>query len=69
MACFAYIARFDWLLDTLEREDFYLRPQYNERKKLKTGLRMGWHALSSAVLLRGPGAIYPNVPAQKAGKP
>lgn len=69
MACFAYIARFDWLLDTLEREDYYLRPRYDERKQLKTGLRMGWHALSSAVLLREPGDLYRPVPAQKAGKP
>jgi phytoene/squalene synthetase len=53
LACFAYIARFEWLLDTIEREGFTLRPQYDERKSLGTGLKMSWLALSSMVSLRG----------------
>jgi phytoene/squalene synthetase len=53
LACFAYIARFEWLLDTIEREDYRLRPQYNERKSIGTGLRMSWSALSSVLNLRG----------------
>ena len=28
LAGFAYTARFEWLLDTIERENFFLRPQY-----------------------------------------
>ncbi len=51
LACYAYIARFEWLLDTIEREDFTLRPQYAERKSFGTGLRMSWLALSSMVSL------------------
>jgi len=47
LACFAYIARFDWLLDTIEREGYCLRPQYDERKSSRTGFRIGWLALSS----------------------
>lgn len=47
MACFAYIARFEWLLDTIERESYCLRPQYPERKSAGTGLRMGWQTLAS----------------------
>lgn len=47
LACFAYIARFEWLLDTIEREDFTLRPQYAERKSFGTGLKMSWQALSA----------------------
>ncbi len=47
LACFAYIARFEWLLDTIEREGFTLRPQYYERKSFGTGLKMSWLALSS----------------------
>ncbi len=47
LACFAYIARFEWLLDTIEREGFALRPQYTERKSFGTGLRMSWLALSA----------------------
>ena len=53
LACFAYIARFEWLLDTIEREGYCLRPQYNERKSAGTGLRMSWLTLSSMVNLRG----------------
>ena len=51
-ACFAYIARFEWLLDTIEREGYCLRPQYNERKSAGTGLRMSWLTLSSMISLR-----------------
>jgi phytoene/squalene synthetase len=32
LAGFAYTIRFEWLLDTIEREDYFLRSQYNERK-------------------------------------
>jgi phytoene/squalene synthetase len=68
LACFAYIARFDWLLDTLEREDYTLRPAYPERKSLRNGLRMSWLALSS--LLNLPGAGIPSRPiaSQRPGK-
>jgi phytoene/squalene synthetase len=54
LAGFAYAARFEWLLDTIEREDYQLRPEYSERKSVGTGLRMGLETLSS--LLHGPGA-------------
>lgn len=53
LACYAYIARFDWLMDTLEREGYRLRPHYDERKQLRKGVRMGWFALSSTLYLPG----------------
>ena len=53
LACFAYIARFEWLLDTIEREGYLLRPQYDERKSAGIGLRMSWLTLSSMISLRG----------------
>ena len=56
LACFAYIARFEWLLDTIEREGYRLRPQYNEKRRVSTGLRMSWLTLSSLVKLRGAGS-------------
>lgn len=37
---FAYTARFEWLLDTIEHEGYFLRSQYDERKSFRTGLRM-----------------------------
>jgi hypothetical protein len=57
LACFAYIARFEWLLDKIEREDYLLRPQYDERKSIRTGLQMSWLTLSSIINLRGLGAM------------
>ncbi len=52
LACFAYIARFEWLLDTIEKEGYLLRPQYIERKNAWTGLRMGWLTLVFLVNVR-----------------
>jgi phytoene/squalene synthetase len=53
LAGVAYMARFEWLLETFEREGFLLRPQYNERKSIGTGLKMSWLALSSMINGRG----------------
>jgi len=47
LAGFAYIARFEWLLDTIERDRYLLRPHYDERKSIRTGLRMSLDTLSS----------------------
>ena len=60
LASFAYIARFEWLLDTMEKEDYSLRPQYNERKSLGTGLRMSWLTFSSMINLRGLDTLSPS---------
>ena len=54
LAGFAYTARFEWLLDTIERERYCLRPQYNERKSLRTGLRMGLSTLFGWVSAHKP---------------
>ena len=54
LAGFAYTARFEWLLDTIEREGCCLRPQYNERKRLSTGMRMGLSTLSALINVRKP---------------
>jgi hypothetical protein len=52
LAGLAYTARFEWLLDTIEREGYRLRRQYNERKRLRTGLSMGLSTLSGWVRAR-----------------
>ena len=49
LAGFAYTARFEWLLDTIEKEGYSLRPEYNERKSFGKGLQMGFLTLSSLV--------------------
>lgn len=58
LACYAYIARFEWLLDTIEREGYLLRPQYNERKSAGTGLRMSWLTFSSIFRLQAVDALH-----------
>ena len=42
MAGYAYVARFEGVLDAIERAGYQLRPEYGERKSLRAGLRMGW---------------------------
>jgi hypothetical protein len=68
LAGFTYTARFEWLLDTIEKEDYNLRPQYSERKSIGTGLRMSWQALSSMIYLRGAGSLSPRTVSQRLGK-
>jgi len=41
---FAYMARFEGVLNTIEREDYQLRPQYLERKTWRGTLKTGWSA-------------------------
>jgi phytoene/squalene synthetase len=61
LAGFAYTARFEWLLDTIEREGYFLRPEYSERKSLGTGLRMSLNILSSVMNARGEQPLPPPV--------
>lgn len=68
LAGFAYTARFEWLLDTIEREGYALRPQYSERKSIGTGLRMSWLVLSAMTNLRGATTLPQPIASQRAGK-
>lgn len=52
LACFAYIARFEWLLDTIEKEGYVLRSEYPERKSTGTMLQMAQLTLSSMLTRR-----------------
>ena len=61
LAGFAYTARFEWLLDTIEREGYNLRPQYNERKSFATGLQMSLDTLSSIINWSGAGLSPHNI--------
>jgi phytoene/squalene synthetase len=48
IAGYAYIARFEIVLDAIEREFYRLRADYPERKNGRSALKMGWAALSQA---------------------
>jgi len=52
LAGYAYMARFTGILDAIEREDYHLRPDYPEFKRVGYGLRMGGSVCARA-LLRG----------------
>jgi len=54
LAGYAYIARFEGVLDAIEREGYRLRTDYPERKSVMAGLRMGWSTLSQAANLQYP---------------
>ncbi len=68
LACFAYIARFEWLLDTLEREGCRLRPQYGERKSARAGFQMMRLTLSSVLNARTPETAPQHVIPQRHSK-
>ncbi len=69
IAGFAYMARFEWLLDTIEREDYALRPEYGERKSFRTKCRMTLLALSSMINSRGTQRNFQPVHSQIWRKP
>lgn len=48
IAGYAYIARFEVVLDAIEGDGFVLRADYLERKTKRAALKMGWAALSQA---------------------
>jgi phytoene/squalene synthetase len=54
LAGYAYIARFEAVLDVIERDDYVLRPEYRERNSLTMGLRIARSVVRSAVDARMP---------------
>jgi phytoene/squalene synthetase len=54
LAGYAYMARFETVLDLIERDDYLLRARYPERKTLAAGVKMCWSAFSSASKERSP---------------
>ena len=45
-----YTARFEVVLDAIERENYHLRADYPERKRIGAALRMGWSVLNDAFI-------------------
>ncbi len=48
LAGYAYIARFETVLDSIQRDAFVLRRHYRESKGPKAGMQMGWSVFRSA---------------------
>lgn len=66
LAGFTYMARFEWLLDTFEKENYYLRPAYDERKSQLKGWQMGWQALTDMLRFKNAVVIAGSVRPPKA---
>jgi phytoene/squalene synthetase len=47
LAGFTYLARFEWMLKAIEREQYCLRPEYPERKSLRVVFWMVWYVFTS----------------------
>jgi phytoene/squalene synthetase len=47
LAGYAYIARFEWVLDAIERDRYCLQAEYPERQRLRTGVWMIWSTFVS----------------------
>ena len=54
LAGFAYIARFEWMANAIERDGYRLRAAYPERKSLKAGLWMVSRTLAGVFGLYRP---------------
>lgn len=51
LAGYAYIARFEGVLDAIEQEGYRLREDYTERQSLRAGAKLAWSVLWSALNL------------------
>jgi phytoene/squalene synthetase len=47
LAGYAYTARFEWMLNAIERDNYCLRSDYPDRKTLRAGLWMIWTTAAS----------------------
>lgn len=54
LAGYAYMARFETVLDCIERDAYMLRPDYRELKSPRAGAQMGWLIFWSAFNDRPP---------------
>ena len=69
IAGFAYMSRFEWLLEVIEREAYALRPDYTERKSFRTKSTMTFLTLSSLIHSRGQPRGFQPVHSQIRRKP
>ena len=53
----AYIARFEWVLDTIEKDGYLIREEYPVRKSLGIGLKIAWATLAAGIASQKPGHV------------
>jgi hypothetical protein len=61
LASFAYMARFEWLLDMIEREGYLLRPEYSEKKSFRNRVQRGLLTLSLMIGVRPNVSKHPPI--------
>jgi phytoene/squalene synthetase len=66
LAGHAYIARFEWVLDVVERDGYRLRPGYPERSTLRGGLSIAVDGARSALAARGRSRPAEHAPTKDA---
>jgi phytoene/squalene synthetase len=49
LAAFAYLARFEWMLQAIERDGYHLRRTYPERKRFSAACWMAWRVFKSVL--------------------
>jgi hypothetical protein len=69
LAGLAYIARFEWLIETLQKERFTLRPRYPEARSLGVGARMSRDILSWFIGSQGSRTASAPVASARDGRP
>ena len=62
MAGYLYMARFETVLDAIERDGYRLRAAYPECKTMTTGVRMAWTTLSRALTANRQGPVSRPLP-------
>lgn len=65
LAGFAYTARFECVLDSIEREDYLLRAAYPERKGLGALVRASGSIIPSLIIRRGTQPVLEPVPVRQ----
>jgi len=64
IAGYAYTARFEGVLEAIEKDGYRLRSSYPEGKSLAAGVKMGWSALALAFTHRHPEGVSRAIPAR-----
>ena len=68
LAGHAYVARFEWVLDAIERDGYRLRPGYPERATLRGGLSIAADGARSALAARGRTSPADPVPTREVAR-
>jgi phytoene/squalene synthetase len=62
LACSAYIARFEWMARTIEKDGYQLRAAYPQRRSLQAGAWMLWRTLATVLGRKRSVASTPRPP-------